>query len=304
MKLAGERVSEEERVDSVQTAVSPSKEIMTFLYFPEEDRVIFSALFSPAQKGSYSINHAKEWFKNSDFLHQEDRETFLHMLSAEGTNAAWMENTLRVFVDKDRYEWLELYISREQGSSGGDGVVTGVLSNMGEWRAELDKWREKADRDELTGLYNRAFFERWVTRKLESADLERGSLIFIDVDNFKEINDRYGHLAGDEILRFIAQKILGVFRRTDVVARYGRDEYVIFVSSVSREILTTRLNQLCSMFQEPYRGDNLTIYMSASIGASYYPDDGQDFRMLLEKADQALYEAKRRGKNQYVIYED
>ena len=304
VKLAGERVSEEERVDSVQTAVSPSKEIMTFLYFPEEDRVIFSALFSPAQKGSYSINHAKEWFKNSDFLHQEDRETFLHMLSAEGINAAWMENTLRVFVDKDRYEWLELYISREQGSSGGDGVVTGVLSNMGEWRAELDKWREKADRDELTGLYNRAFFERWVTRKLESADLERGSLIFIDVDNFKEINDRYGHLAGDEILRFIAQKILGVFRRTDVVARYGGDEYVIFVSSVSREILTTRLNQLCGMFQEPYRGDSLTIYMSASIGASYYPDDGQDFRMLLEKADQALYEAKRRGKNQYVIYED
>ena len=93
--------------------------------------------------------------------------------------------------------------------AGGNGVVTGVLSNMGEWRAELDKWREKADRDELTGLYNRAFFERWVTRKLESADLERGSLIFIDVDNFKEINDRYGHLAGDEILRFIAQKILG-----------------------------------------------------------------------------------------------
>ena len=282
----------------------PPKEIMTFLYFPEEDRVIFSALFSPAQKKRYAINGAEEWFTGSEFIHREDRETFLRMLKAEKRGSAWTENTLRFLVGEDRYEWLELYVSRDSSAGGQGIVVTGVLSNMGEWRAELDRWKEKADRDELTGLYNRAFFERWVSRQLDGAVMDRGALIFIDVDNFKEINDKYGHLTGDEILCFIAQKILGVFRRTDVVARYGGDEFVIFVSSVSREILNTRLEQLCAMFGEPYRSENIAIYITSSIGASYFPDDGRDFRTLLDKADQALYEAKRKGKNGYVVYRD
>lgn len=143
-----------------------------------------------------------------------------------------------------------------------------------------------------------------MSRQLDGAVMDRGALIFIDVDNFKEINDKYGHLTGDEILCFIAQKILGVFRRTDVVARYGGDEFVIFVSSVSREILNTRLEQLCAMFGEPYRSENIAIYITSSIGASYFPDDGWDFRTLLDKADQALYEAKRKGKNGYVVYRD
>lgn len=307
VEVSEDQRNAENEVEQLQSSEDPPKEIMTFLYFPDEDRVIFSALFSPAQKRQYAISNAMDWFKSSDFVHKDDRKTFLHMLNAGKQGAAWVENTLRFLVGEERYEWLELYVNRDSGVSGGESVVTGVLSNMGEWRAELDKWKEKADRDELTGLYNRSFFERWVGRQLETpvhgADgLDRGALIFIDVDNFKEINDKYGHLVGDEILCFIAQKILGVFRRTDVVARYGGDEYVIFVSSVSREILNTRLDQLCAMFREPYRSGNITIYMTSSIGASYYPDDGRDFRTLLGKADQALYEAKRKGKNQYMVY--
>lgn len=88
-----------------------------------------------------------------------------------------------------------------------------------------------------------------------------------------------------------------------MVARYGGDEYVIFVSSVSREVLKSKLEQLEEIFREPYRSENITIYITSSIGASYYPEDGLDFRTLLDKADQALYEAKRKGKNQYVVYD-
>lgn len=302
--ISSDQLTAETQAEQMQSEEEPPKEIMTFLYFPKEDRVIFSALFSPAQKNQYAISHAAQWFADSGFVHEDDRETFLHMLNAERSGSDWVENTLRFSVGADRYEWLELYINRDSGSSdGGSSVITGVLSNMEEWRAELDRWKEKADRDVLTGLYNRSFFERWVGRQLDGAALDRGALIFIDVDNFKEINDKYGHLVGDEILRFIAQKILGVFRRTDVVARYGGDEYVIFVSSVSREVLKSKLEQLEEIFREPYRSEKITIYITSSIGASYYPEDGLDFRTLLDKADQALYEAKRKGKNQYVVYD-
>ena len=102
----------------MQTAGS-AKEIMTFLYFPEEDRVIFSALFSPAQKRQYAISNAMDWFKSSNFVHKDDRKTFLHMLNAEKQGAAWVENTLRFLVGEERYEWLELYVNRDSGVSGG-----------------------------------------------------------------------------------------------------------------------------------------------------------------------------------------
>lgn len=281
----------------------PTREIMTFLYFPEEDQVIFSALFSPVQEGRYVINGARKWFGSSGFVHEEDRPAFLKMLRTDGNEPPWMENTLRFLVGQERYEWLEIYLKRDISSRERANVITGVLTNMGEWQAELDRWKEQASRDALTGLYNRAFFESWVSTSLDSGNLERGALIFIDVDDFKNINDTLGHLAGDEILKGIAQKILGVFRRTDVVARFGGDEYVIFVPSVSRNILVARLEQLCQVFREPYVSGNMTYFVAASIGASYYPDDGRDCRVLLANADKALYEAKRRGKNQYVLYE-
>ena len=93
-----------------------------------------------------------------------------------------------------------------------------------------------------------------------------------------------------------------MFRHSDVVARYGGDEFVVFVSNMTRDVLENRLDRLCTMFRNPYRNGEIRYQIMGSIGASLYPADGEDYDTLLANADAALYEAKRRGKNQYRIF--
>ena len=108
---------------------------------------------------------------------------------------------------------------------------------------------------------------------------------------------------GDNVLCYMAKQIMGVFRHTDIIARYGGDEFVVFAPSIERETLKNRLNKLYSIFQYPYRSDTIEYNLSSSIGAAMFPDDGTDYETLLNHADCALYEAKERGKNCYLMYE-
>ena len=109
-------------------------------------------------------------------------------------------------------------------------------------------------------------------------------------------------MVGDDVICSIAKRLLGTFRHTDVVARYGGDEFVVFVNGISREDLTKRLQQLCDSFRFPYRNDTVEYPVSTSIGAAMFPDDGEGYLQLLDHADSALYVAKRQGKNQFVFY--
>ena len=128
------------------------------------------------------------------------------------------------------------------------------------------------------------------------------AIIFVDIDDFKQVNDTMGHVVGDDVICWFAKRVLGVFRHTDIVARYGGDEFVVFVNGISREDLRKRLQQLCDGFRYPYRNGDVEYAVSGSIGAAMYPEDGESYLQLLDCADSALYEAKRQGKNCFVIY--
>ena len=210
-----------------------------------------------------------------------------------------MENTLRFFTANGRYEWLEVHMHKERGLIEKDIVISGTLVNM----AEVDRWKDKANRDGLTGLYNKAHFEQSATALLERENLHSAAIIFVDIDDFKKVNDTLGHLVGDDVIRCVAKRIFGVFRHTDIVARYGGDEFVIFVDGIGREDLKKRLQQLCDGFRFPYRNDTIEYPVSGSIGAAMFPEGGTRYRELLDHADLALYTAKHRGKNQFVLYE-
>lgn len=276
--------------------------IIAFSYFTDEDEVVFSSLFSPVLGGEYTHFNAKAFFQNSGLFHENDRDDFFRMLERIQREDTRIENTLRVNVAEGRYEWVEVHLHKETQRNGRLGAIVGIFVNTGRWKKELNRWKEKANRDALTGIYNREFFEDWVKNAIETASIHCGALIFIDIDDFKQANDTLGHVFGDDILRCVAQRVTRVFRRTDIVARYGGDEFVVFVPSVSMEVLLARLEQLCEVFSNPYRSTNLRYPISGSIGAAYYPDGGEDYESLLKNADIALYEAKKRGKSQYVLY--
>ena len=279
-----------------------SASIIMFSYLPGEDRVIFSENFSPALDGKTVQSNALALFRSSDLIHENDRKDFFHLLERSIKEDGWVQDTMRFYAAAGRYEWLEVHLYQEPGASPSESVFSGTLVNMAGWKNEVDRWKEKANRDALTGLYNREYFEQYAAAYLEKDNISTAAFVFIDVDDFKHVNDTLGHLFGDDVLCCVAKRVLGCFRHTDVVARYGGDEFVVFVTGISREDLDKRLQQLCSTFRFPYRNEEISYRISGSIGAAMFPADGSSYQELLDRADSALYAAKERGKDQYVIY--
>ncbi|MBR4079617.1 MAG: GGDEF domain-containing protein, partial [Christensenellaceae bacterium] len=280
-----------------------SNNIIMFTMLINEDRVEFSSPFSPVLDGEQTFTNAMSLFHHSELIHENDRRDFFHLLERCKKDTGWVENTLRFYTSVGHYEWLEVRMHKENIQTAGETVISGTLVNITGWKNEVNRWKEKANRDALTGLYNREFFEQTASDTLKKDTLTSAAMVFIDIDDFKQVNDTLGHMIGDDVICWVAKRILGVFRHTDVVARYGGDEFVVFANGIGREDLKERLTQLCDVFKYPYRNGTIEYIVSGSIGAALFPDDGSAYRELLDHADGALYTAKRQGKNRYVLYE-
>lgn len=165
--------------------------------------------------------------------------------------------------------------------------------------------KEKADTDLLTGLNNKLATERKIKEYMEEAPDSLAMMFLLDIDNFKKINDTMGHAFGDEVLRTLGKKISANFRVTDIIGRTGGDEFTIFLKALKNDSNTlNEANKLINFFQHFQVGEYVKYSATASIGAAVFPADGKDFETLYKAADQALYKAKKRGKNQLAFYDD
>jgi len=155
-----------------------------------------------------------------------------------------------------------------------------------------DYLAEIALRDDLTGLYNRRFFDFILDKyKIEDKDIEKG-LIFIDLDNFKPINDKYGHDIGDKVLKEVANIIQNYIREIDYPFRFGGDEFVILIFS-NKEIL----KKVSDRIFEKVNSVNIDgVKVECSIGYAHYPTDNKDFNKIIKVADQRMYENKKKKK--------
>jgi two-component system cell cycle response regulator len=162
--------------------------------------------------------------------------------------------------------------------------------------------QELALHDPLTGLPNRRLLEDRIATTLQHAarHQRKAAVMYLDLDGFKAINDTHGHAYGDEILKQVAQRLVGSSRKDDTVARVGGDEFVIVLGDVG-ELADAQepASKLIEVVAEPYRINGLTLQLSTSIGIGLYPDDAETVDNLMHVADNALYEAKRAGKNRY-----
>ena len=283
-----------------EEATQSFRNIILFSCWPREDEVEFSEAFSPVLRGQTRFKNAAALFRTTALIHENDRKDFFRLLEISRHTDGWTEGTLRFYVSEMRYSWLDLRLRWER--HGGTERISGMLVNMDGWRNEINRWKEKAERDVLTGLYNREHFEQVLGEQLGSGACQSAAVLFVDVDDLKIANDSYGHLFGDTLLCYVAKQMLAIFRHTDVIARYGGDEFVVFAPNVTQEVLEQRLQKLYAAFRHPIRGDAAQYTASVSIGAALYPKDGADAAALLAHADSALYEAKR-TKNRYVLYE-
>ena len=163
-----------------------------------------------------------------------------------------------------------------------------------------DELRSIAERDTLTGLLNRRSMEVRTDSLLSRAG-NKGSysaMLYIDLDHFKEVNDRMGHEAGDRLLMDVSRRLASAVRDSDVVARIGGDEFVIVLGDLPDSGLAAAIaEEIRISINLPFVFENTEVFVSPSIGVSIFPDDGKDMRTLLKKADAAMYAAKSRGRN-------
>ena len=300
-------VSEEgkpDKTENVSSAPNASGNIIMFSMLTESDKMTFSSCFSPVLEGQRVVHNAISLLCHSELIHENDRKDFLHLLERclKKNENNWVEDSIRFYTAKGRYEWMEVHMHKEYIHAAGETVISGTMINTAGWTNELDRWKEKANRDALTGLYNREYFEQYANIAIKKEQNKSAAVVFVDIDDFKNVNDTLGHSVGDDVIRWFAKRVQGAFRHSDIVARYGGDEFVVFVNDTEKEDLVECLQQLCESFRYPYKNGDIEYPVSGSIGAAVFPEDGKAYQELLNHADSALYEAKRKGKNRFMLY--
>ena len=171
--------------------------------------------------------------------------------------------------------------------------------------AKQQEYRFLATHDGLTRIPNRTLFDDRVERAIHRVGRSGGAfaVLFIDLDGFKPINDRYGHAAGDKTLICVAQRLQSMIRKADTVARLGGDEFAVLLMDVAKPSDIERvLAALLAHIAEPIGIDDYQVALSASVGVAFCPTDGKSLAELKRRADMAMYRAKRR-KNAYCIYD-
>ena len=156
----------------------------------------------------------------------------------------------------------------------------------------------------MTGLLNRSTLEARLIDALTDSQRERlNTAVFtVDIDHFKRINDTHGHLIGDEILQAVSGRLAGVVRTADTVARTGGEEFTIVVTSLHGVDGANRIGEtILQAFRDPVQLADQKIAVTVSIGCALFPDDGRKSDDLRKRSDQALYEAKRTGRNRIVF---
>ena len=224
-----------------------------------------------------------------------------HNLSASGH---WQGEIWNKRKNGELYpEWLTISAVRDAQNNISHFVgVFADISSLKHAQARLD---HQAHHDPLTGLPNRMLFEARLRSALEDAQSEKhlGAVLFIDLDRFKHINDSLGHPVGDQLLKSIAERLKAHLRDIDTVARLGGDEFIILLPGLQHLSDAERVaHKLLECFNQPFEVDEQELFISASIGISRYPEDGNDVATLVKNADAAMYRSKARGRNRVEIY--
>lgn len=200
-------------------------------------------------------------------------------------------------------QWLTISVVHDE-----EGKVSryiGVFTDITEQKHAQEQIHFQAHYDELTKLPNRRLFQDRLQQEIKKAQRDNNqlALLFIDLDNFKEINDTLGHEQGDQLLRETSQRLRDCVREADTVARLGGDEFTIILPGVRTTGEVEQVAQkIIGSLMLPFNLGNNTGYVSASIGITIYPLDGHNSTELLKNADQAMYEAKHLGKNRFSYF--
>ena len=243
------------------------------------------------------------------YLHDLFPENIAQRLLGEAFTMAreqgvWHGETALRLADGEELPVSQVVLAH-QDAAGDTEYLSTIARDISERKRFEAKLQYEAIHDRLTGLPNRFFLVDRFKSALEYARRNQShiAILFLDIDNFKRVNDNLGHAAGDILLRQVAHRLQGCLRSNDTVARHGGDEFTIVAGDLSDpEKVLVVLHKLNVAFERPVIVHSQEVYVTFSVGIALYPHDGDGIETLLRHADIAMYRAKSAGSNQYRFY--
>lgn len=249
--------------------------------------------------------HFREVLNSGTHFHPEDHVQVLDALTRLENGAELEVVDARIVTSQGRYFWSRIRATAIRDQQGHIQKISGIMINVNAEKQSQRLLEEMAERDALTKLLNKAACrkraEEYLSRYSQNT---QSAVLMIDLDNFKAVNDRFGHLFGDSVLTAVAREIEKLFRAQDVLGRVGGDEFLVMMRGVAdRQLVIQRCQMLLRAMTNLLHNTKMELPVSCSIGVALSPEHGTTYAELFRKADQALYQAKARGKNGYRIYD-
>ena len=254
-----------------------------------------------------------DWFNMiEERIHESERNLRAHLREFIASGESTYSSELRLLAGDDEYVWYRLSGTLIKDKEGGSPVkLIGSLANVNAQVVHEQELKEMAETDLLSGLLNKVSMEKRITDWTKTAGDAVGAFYMLDLDNFKQVNDKIGHSAGDTAICDAANKLNLVFSERDFIGRIGGDEFCVFLTlpaSMSedkiKEIITEKALVLNSMLHETYTSGDVVVRVTSSIGISLFPVQAKSYKDLFKRADAALYHVKENGKNNYAIFDE
>ena len=257
----------------------------TFLYVNPE----FTAITGYTIK---DVPNGREWFRRA-FPDPEYRHKIIATWKEDISPRKAVDRVWSVVCKDGEVKEIEFKLTFLD-----DGRIIVMLSDVTERRRTEEKLAYKATHDLLTGLPNRMLFKDRSSVAMAQAQRvhKKLAVVFLDLDRFKEVNDTLGHNVGDRLLCAVGNRLTELLRKTDTVARIGGDEFLLLLAEIDRvEDATSIAQKVLESVQDPFVVNGHEIFITASIGIAFYPDDGNEVDTLINRADKGMYSAKQKG---------
>lgn len=252
------------------------------------------------------VKEVKTRIPAASHLHPDDMPAYLNLMNAMIAGIPYQEAEFRIADAKGTYRWVHVRATAQFDLDGKPTKAVGVILNIDAQKRASAELEERAAKDALTGLYNKAASQVRIEARL--ANCEDGTLsamMVLDVDDFKQVNDQYGHMFGDAVLVELTAKLSGLFRGEDIISRIGGDEFLIFMPDIrSESVAEQRAKDIIRELQDPLLDGQEDAAISCSIGLAFATGRTLRFQSLFDYADRALYRAKAAGKNRIQSYAD
>ncbi len=238
-----------------------------------------------------------------DSIHPDDWGVYLEFCQHLIEGKSIIESEYRIKDRLGEYIWCQIMGKTIYDDNKKPIRIIGKIVNIDMQKRELEALEYKATRDPLTGVYNKEVTIKKIDKYITGHKVGQHMLMFIDFDDFKSINDNFGHLQGDKVLIYVINRIKEIFAEGEIIGRIGGDEFVVFSGNINNvEEGLYKASKLKKELDTTLVCGDDSIPISASIGMAMYPEDGLCYEQLIDRADQALYRVKEQGKNNYLLY--